>query len=124
MPRGWSRGLLAALGAVGLVFAPVAHADPGGYVVEPGDTLSQIAEKAGVDLAALVKLNELEDANFVVVGQSLKLPAGAAGASSPATPVTPASPRGPASAAAAVASGGANRTYAVEEGDTLSGIAK
>src|SRR5215208_5361840 len=100
MPRGWSRGLLAALGAVGLVFAPVAHADPGGYVVEPGDTLSQIAEKTGVDLAALVELNELEDANFVVVGQSLKLPAGAASTSSPASPV---SPRGPASAAAAAA---------------------
>src|SRR4029079_11501965 len=53
----------------------------------------------GVDSAMLVALNSLDDANLVVVGQSIKLPA------APAAPPSP-------------------RTYTVASGDTLWGVAQ
>lgn len=47
----------------------------GAYKVQSGDTLSKIAKKNGVSVAALKKANGLED-GVLKVGQSLKLPAG------------------------------------------------
>ena len=44
------------------------------YTVEPGDTPSAIAEKAGVDLDALLAANPDIDANALTVGQELELP--------------------------------------------------
>jgi LysM repeat protein len=49
--------------------------------VGPGDTLSEIAERNGISLATLMKINGLSDPDHVEVGQSLKL-SGAAKASS------------------------------------------
>ena len=49
-----------------------AHAQSA-HVVQPGETLSQIALDAGVDPAALASLNGLDDPNALSVGQSLKL---------------------------------------------------
>jgi membrane-bound lytic murein transglycosylase D len=44
--------------------------------VQRGDTLSEIAERYGVSLAALVRANGLGDRNFIRIGQQLTLPTG------------------------------------------------
>lgn len=41
------------------------------YVVKPGDTLSSIAKKYGVDVDTLAEINDLQNTNTLVVGQSL-----------------------------------------------------
>jgi cell wall-associated NlpC family hydrolase len=56
--------------------ADYAHAQSA-HVVQPGETLSQIALDAGVDPSAIAALNGLDDPNALSVGQSLKLSAGA-----------------------------------------------
>jgi LysM repeat protein len=45
------------------------------YVVRSGDTLSQIAVRYGVTVAALVTANGLKDPNVITVGQKLVIPA-------------------------------------------------
>ena len=42
------------------------------YVVQPGDTLSAIAARAGLDVAALMAWNSLQDPDRLAVGQTLK----------------------------------------------------
>ena len=44
------------------------------YRVERGDTLSGMAQRFGVSVAALMELNHLSDPNFIYVGQRLLLP--------------------------------------------------
>jgi cell wall-associated NlpC family hydrolase len=120
MPRRTLRSVAAAASALSLLLAPlVARAEPTGaavHVVEPGETLSQIADKLGVDPATLAKLNNLDDVNFLVAGQSLKLPLGSAaeapvsGASAPAAPAAQVAP--------------SPRAYVVVDGDTLWSIAQ
>src|SRR6266851_1826799 len=99
MPRRTLSSMAAAATALSLLVAPLgAGAEPAGatvHVVGPGETLSQIAADAGVDSSLLAKLNNLDDINFLVAGQSLKLPAGAAAASASAAPVAPAPPAAP-----------------------------
>jgi cell wall-associated NlpC family hydrolase len=96
---------------ISLLMAPLAtgaYAEPAGtavYVVQPGDTVSAIATSTGVDADALARLNGLDDANLLVVGQSLKLPSKV---SAPA----------PSSAVSAT------KTYTVADGDTLWSIAQ
>jgi len=53
------------------------------YVVRPGDSLTAIARKHGVGLAALAKLNELNPSHFLLIGKKLKIPV-AHGAARPA----------------------------------------
>jgi cell wall-associated NlpC family hydrolase len=74
-------------------------------VVESGDTLWQIAQDAGTDVASLSKLNGLQEDDVIAVGQSLKLPAA------------------PAPASGSASAPGRARTYTVADGDTLSSIA-
>jgi peptidoglycan endopeptidase LytE len=50
----------------------VAAADT--YEVQPGDTLSVIAERTGVDVETLAGLNGIDDPSFIVVGAMLQLP--------------------------------------------------
>jgi cell wall-associated NlpC family hydrolase/nucleoid-associated protein YgaU len=101
--------MAAAASALSLLLAPVvARAEPAGAtirVVEPGETLSQIADSLGVDSATLAKLNNLDDVNFLVAGQSLTVPVKAV------APTPPPAPRSP-------------RTYTVVVGDTLWSIAQ
>src|SRR5262249_1857395 len=96
-----ARDVLAALAlSSGLLIAPQAHAESSGttvHVVESGDTLWQIAQDAGTDVATLRQLNDLQDDDVLSLGQTLKLTAALA-------PTKPA-------------------TYTVSEGDTLSSIA-
>jgi LasA protease len=44
------------------------------YVVQPGDTLSGIANTQGISLSALLEVNDLVDPNMLSVGQIIRLP--------------------------------------------------
>ena len=48
----------------------------GGHVVESGDTLSEIAQREGMTISEIVKLNNIKDINKIYVGQSLRFDAG------------------------------------------------
>ena len=48
----------------------------GGYVVESGDTLSEIAQREGMTISEIAKLNNIKDINKIYVGQSLRFDAG------------------------------------------------
>jgi len=93
--------------------APVAAAAPataaapappaqGGYTVRVGDTLSGLADGAGVSVSAMAAMNGLDPQGTLVAGTVIKLPAGAAaparsGAPAPA-PVVPAAAPAPTAA--------------------------
>ena len=55
--------------------ATTTPAPTGSYVVEPGDTLSFIAERIGVSIAALSEANGITDVNSIQPGQQLNIPA-------------------------------------------------
>jgi len=76
----------------------------GQVTVKSGETLSEIADRYGISLTQLMKLNGITKANHVEVGQILKVPGAAKGSSS---------------REGARATG----TVTVREGDTLSEIA-
>jgi len=83
------------------------------YTVQPGDTVSQIALRAGVTQAAVIAANKLPSNGFIRAGQVLTLPGKAAPApSGGGAPTTPASSTGTSSG-----------SYTVKAGDTLSHIA-
>ncbi len=63
----------AALGATAAAGAP-AIAAATTYIVRPGDTLSEIAVRHGTSVQALVKANNLQNANLIRVGQLLQIP--------------------------------------------------
>jgi uncharacterized protein YkwD len=44
------------------------------HIVEPGETMSQIAQAYDLDVPSIVAVNELADADSIVVGQELVLP--------------------------------------------------
>lgn len=46
------------------------------YVVQPGDTLSQIAQRTGAGLQAIARLNGLDSPDMIRAGQRLSIPAG------------------------------------------------
>jgi membrane-bound lytic murein transglycosylase D len=79
--------------------------------VQSGDTLSQVAERYGVSLAALVRINGLRSRNFIRIGQVLTLPV-----SGPDTPATLDEPQ-PVLAAA-------DGTYIVRRGDSIDRISR
>jgi LysM repeat protein len=75
--------------------------------VQPGETLSEIADRHGVSLSKLMQLNGISKADHIEVGQVLRLPANARGVS-----------------VGKGGGGGATGTVRVQEGDTLSDIAE
>ena len=101
------------------------------YVVQPGDSISKIAHRAGVSSREIMELNGIKNANVVRVGQKLVLPAYAkelpAGKVKAATTAKKATgvKKGAVAAAkpAAEAAAGAG-TYVVKAGDSLDKIAK
>jgi LysM repeat protein len=84
----------------------------GGYVVQPGDTLSAIAARSGVSVAALAAANGLDPSGLLQAGTTLQ----PSGGSSSGTAV----PVSTSSGSASSTSGGG---YVVQPGDTLSAIA-
>lgn len=70
--------------------------------VQPGETLSGLAQRYGVSIADLVAANEIADANRILVGQTLLIPVGSSSGQERLQ----------------------SRRYSVQPGDTLSGIAK
>ena len=44
------------------------------YTIQKGDTLSQIADSLGLDMAELAEANNIEDANKIYAGRKLKVP--------------------------------------------------
>lgn len=98
---------------------------PTTYTVRPGDTLSVIARRHGVSLAALAQANNLTNPNALRIGQVLTIPtaAGSSAAAAPAvSPSATAVPPAPTAAPAAPLT--ATGYYTVRKGDTLSGIAR
>lgn len=53
---------------------PTPIARPGEYVIQPGDTLGNIARAYGLTLEALIAANPGVDPNWLAVGQVIKLP--------------------------------------------------
>jgi predicted chitinase len=62
-----------ALGAT----APGSSHGGGTYTVQPGDTLSAIAERHGTSVDAIARENGITNPNFIQVGQQLRIPGGA-----------------------------------------------
>jgi LysM repeat protein len=44
------------------------------YVIQKGDTLSQIADKFGVDMHELARINGIRDINRIYAGEDLIIP--------------------------------------------------
>jgi LysM repeat protein len=80
----------------------------GGYLVQPGDTLSAIAARAGTSVAALAAANGLNPNGLLISGAVLRL-SGSSSSAGASVPVSTTS----------VSSG----SYRVQPGDTLSAIA-
>ena len=62
---------------VTLTLAPTFTATPSGpitYIVEPGDTLSSIAENFGVEIVLLMALNDITDPNELFVNTEIIIP--------------------------------------------------
>jgi LysM repeat protein len=85
------------------------------YKVVSGDTLSGIAGKFGVTVTAIMQANGLTNANYIYVGQILRIPGKVAGAA--ASPTTsPTATKSPSPSAT-------SRSYTVASGDSLWSIA-
>ena len=92
---------------------PVSSTSSGGaYVVQPGDTLTAIAARAGLSTRSLAADNGLDVDDILVSGTVLHL-SGGAGLAAPSATAVPVS--------ATTSSGGA---YVVQPGDTLTAIAE
>lgn len=110
VPRTAAQARAAAARAKAAAAARAAAIRRATYVVRPGDTLSHIAARKGVSLAALLKANHLSTRSVLQVGQKVRIPgAGAASAARPSSK----------SASKAMPT----TRYRVRSGDTLSAIA-
>ena len=103
-------GATLSLTAVTVAVAAPAHADTQ-YTVRQGDTVSHIAQRSGVSIAAISRANALADPSRIRAGQVLTIPSSA----------TTTAPRTATAAAAATAT--VRTTYTVVKGDTVSHIA-
>ena len=90
--------------------APASPSEDGSYVVQPGDTLSAIAARAGVTVDQLAALNGLNPNAYLISGTALQLPGGS-GTVQASDDI---------GSSVSSAPGG---SYVVQPGDTLSAIA-
>ena len=111
---------------------------PGGstYTIKSGDTLAKIAQHLGISLQDLRAANPNINPSTLSVGQTIKLPAGAAAATPAAVPATdtpgpvaidtPAAPAAPATPTPAPprTPSSLGQTYTVQAGDIPVNIAK
>ena len=96
-----SAGMMLIIPPVTIYPAPIDPTDQGGdaYITQEGDTLAYIASHFGVSVGALLEANHLESEGMFYAGMTLTIP--------PSTITT--APEG--------------KTYVVQDGDTLLGIA-
>jgi N-acetylmuramoyl-L-alanine amidase len=94
----------------GTTATPVLATGGGGYLVQPGDTLSGIAAANGLSVSQLAAANGLRPNGVLLAGTTLNLSGSSASSSAPSS-----------SAGTVTTSGGGG--YVVQPGDTLSGIA-
>jgi LysM repeat protein len=87
------------------------------HIVEAGETLGVIASRYGTTVDAIVQANNLENPNYVYIGQELAIPGATASLNFP-TNSTPAPV-----ALQTSTSASSGTSYVVVSGDTLSGIA-
>jgi LysM repeat protein len=62
------------------------HVAAATYIVQPGDTLTQIALQFGTSVEAIVEANNIADPNLIIIGQVLEIPTGI-GSDSFASPI-------------------------------------
>ena len=74
LTRGLWCGVIVAICAIARPGASAAAAEPGIYVVQPGDTLFSLAQRAGMSVAAVQAANGLSSTQ-IAVGQRLRLSA-------------------------------------------------
>jgi len=113
--------LTAALAASTALASTALAADPV-LIVQPGDTLSEIAVARGLSMTELVALNGLRDPDLIVTGQRLRLPPRDRPA--PATPATPAPAPIPAPVTHPVTAGEHLTSIAEHYGTTIDAIAR
>ncbi|MCB9137280.1 MAG: LysM peptidoglycan-binding domain-containing protein [Caldilineaceae bacterium] len=127
----WARAVAGALLLTMLLGSLAAAQDAAVHVVEPGETLSEIAKANGTTTAALMQINQISSADLVLAGRILYLPAadaeGATDADSGTDSVADAhaetaSPLNVPAPRRFVDADGAFR-YFVEPGDSLASIA-
>lgn len=78
------------------------------HVIEPGDTLSNVAQRYGVLITNLAAYNQILDHNHVVLGQKLRIPPVGETITAPAVETVP----------------GADGYHVVRQGDSMSAIAR
>ena len=91
---------------------------PTTYSVQSGDTLSALASQWGTSVDAIVRENGLANANFLFIGQELRVPGGSSAGPTGNGSVTPTS-----SQVAPTPASPATRRYTVQPGDSLWSIA-
>ena len=91
----------------------------GVYVLRPNDTLYGVARQFGVSVSELQACNDIDDPSQLQVGQRLTIPGkGGAAAARPSSSEPQGAKKGKASRASR------SRTYTVQAGDSLWGIAR
>ncbi len=83
------------------------------HTIQPGETLSEIAQQYGVTLTELMVANGITDANSIYSGQELDIPQASAGAAQPQAELSDTEARAD-----------LPETYIVMTGDTLTAIAR
>jgi LysM repeat protein len=74
LPRLSPRRRVAAVAVGTTLFFPATTSRASDYVVEPGDTLSELAGRHGTTVSELVQLNGLADPHRIVAGTTLQMP--------------------------------------------------
>ena len=91
------------------------------YIVQPGDTLTLIAQRFGSTVASIVSANNISDPNLIFVGQVLQIPVAGAPPAPPAP--TPPAPPTPAPTPPSITVPAGFRLYIVQPADTLAALA-
>jgi len=93
------------------------------YVVQPGDTLTRIAQRFGTTVQALLAANpQITNPNLIYVGQVIEIPGGQE--ATPTQTLVPTPTATPATPTPTPTPSGTTTTYVVQPGDTLTRIAQ